>query len=168
MKVKVDINDRIQEIRLIQALSEVYPVCISSEMILKLNLLIDKFNLNFVDDYDYDISKYIEINHALPCVKIGELERPLIYPKAITDYCKTIWQDRNINISFQGLLTEQRKEILNKIGLEIEIQESNKGRIFPIKAWDENYYQTLSKSKFVLCLNGDYIWSYRFFESILC
>jgi hypothetical protein len=48
------------------------------------------------------------------------------------------------------------------------IWSSNRGRVYPQKSWDEDYYKILSNSKFVLCPSGDYIWSYRFFESILC
>jgi len=59
-----------------------------------------------------------------------------------------------------------RKIVDKKIGLYIFA--SNQGRKFPIKVWDEEYYQTLSKSKFVLCPDGEFVWTYRFFESILC
>lgn len=48
------------------------------------------------------------------------------------------------------------------------IWSSNKGRKFPIKAWDEEYFKLLGDSKFVLCPSGVCVWSYRFFESILC
>ncbi len=48
------------------------------------------------------------------------------------------------------------------------IKSSQRGREFPIKSWDDVYYNSLAKSKFVLCPNGDWVWSYRFFESILC
>ena len=45
---------------------------------------------------------------------------------------------------------------------------SNCGRVFPVKAWDEEYFRLLANSQFVLCPSGDYIWTYRFFESIMC
>ena len=45
---------------------------------------------------------------------------------------------------------------------------STRGRSFPIKSWDDDYFDVLSNSQFVLCPSGDYVWSYRFFESILC
>lgn len=57
----------------------------------------------------------------------------------------------------------QKKEIG-----ELLIWFSRKGRKYPIKAWDEEYYRILANSQFVLCPNGDYVWSYRFFEAILC
>ena len=45
---------------------------------------------------------------------------------------------------------------------------SNRGRVFPVKAWDEEYFRLLADSQFVLCPSGDYVWTYRFFESIMC
>jgi len=45
---------------------------------------------------------------------------------------------------------------------------SNRGRVFPVKAWDEEYFRLLADSQFVLCPSGEYIWTYRFFESIMC
>jgi len=45
---------------------------------------------------------------------------------------------------------------------------STRGRVFLVKAWDEEYFRVLLRSRFVLCPNGDYVWSYRFFEAILC
>lgn len=46
--------------------------------------------------------------------------------------------------------------------------QSNRGRVFPIKAWDQKYFESLGRTKFTLCLSGDCIWSYRFFEATLC
>ena len=51
---------------------------------------------------------------------------------------------------------------------DLYISSSTNGRHFPEKSWDQEYYNFLLKSKFVLCPSGDYVWSYRFFESILC
>lgn len=45
---------------------------------------------------------------------------------------------------------------------------SDKGRKFPYKSWDNEYYEVLSDSEFVVCPNGDFIWTYRFFEAIMC
>lgn len=45
---------------------------------------------------------------------------------------------------------------------------SNRGRRFPIKAWDSEYFELLLDSEFVLCPSGDYVWSYRFLEAAMC
>jgi hypothetical protein len=51
---------------------------------------------------------------------------------------------------------------------ELTIWSSERGRRFPMKAWDRGYVQMLAQSAFVLCPGGDYRWSYRFFEAALC
>lgn len=45
---------------------------------------------------------------------------------------------------------------------------SRRGRTFPGKSWDQEYYDFLLNSKFALCPSGVYVWTYRFFESIMC
>lgn len=45
---------------------------------------------------------------------------------------------------------------------------SDRGRNFPVKVWDDDYYRCLSQTEFALCPNGEKIWSYRFFEAIIC
>lgn len=42
------------------------------------------------------------------------------------------------------------------------------GRVFPKKSLDHVYYDDMLNSKFVLCPDGDFVWTYRFFESIIC
>jgi hypothetical protein len=51
---------------------------------------------------------------------------------------------------------------------EVAIWSSERGRQFPGKSWDEEYQAQLGRSQFVLCPNGDFVWSYRFFEAALC
>lgn len=63
-------------------------------------------------------------------------------------------------VRFKNLISTSKK-------LLVEINFSSKGREFPKKTWDSEYYDTLLNSKFVLCPSGDYIWTYRFFECIL-
>jgi hypothetical protein len=51
---------------------------------------------------------------------------------------------------------------------DVTVWWSERGRRFPIKAWDEDYFRMLADSAAVLCPNGDFVWSYRFFEACLC
>ncbi len=92
------------------------------------------------------------------------------------------WVSKNIRSSCKlpdtnGRLYNLRKDFLSKIGIDYTIKKnigdlflwsSDRGRCFPIKAWDEDYFRVLSNSQYVLCPSGDYIWSYRFFEAIMC
>ena len=34
-----------------------------------------------------------------------------------------------------------------------------------MKAWDTKYARLLGSSRFALCPNGDFVWTYRFFEA---
>lgn len=51
---------------------------------------------------------------------------------------------------------------------ELQLRVSQGGRQLKRKAWDDGYYKELLETKFQLCPNGDFIWTYRFFEAILC
>lgn len=203
----------LQAIRLTHALMESdYKVHIQEEHQNKFSLLKDIFNL----DYQVGIEKVpilnsVEFNHTNPSSQIGSMKRTLIFPQTSFDYCRKLWFDkRDIQICFAGLVTEQRKNTLekwfkknfpdsrfklptkqrfvirlvNKLFRQLNLPvlpstyktelngvvfwSSNRGRVFPVKAWDEEYFQLLADSKFVLCPSGDYIWTYRFFESIMC
>jgi hypothetical protein len=48
------------------------------------------------------------------------------------------------------------------------LSHSSRGREFPIKAWDQEYFESLGDTQFTLCPSGDCVWSYRFFEAMLC
>jgi hypothetical protein len=66
---------------------------------------------------------------------------------------------------FKLRLPEKRAS-LQRHGLLIRSSEG--GRTFPGKAWDQTYYDEMLRSRFVLCPNGDYVWTYRFFEAAMC
>ncbi len=143
----------------------------------------------------------IEFDHKAPSLKIGKVEKSLLFPKSMINLCKNFWDKDKSGISFQGLMTKKRQKSLNnwlldKYNIElcswrvalkryisrrlhknnqisfiegdIKIIESTRGREFPIKAWDREYYDQMLRSKFVLCPDGDFIWTYRFFEAIMC
>ncbi|MEM9926603.1 MAG: exostosin family protein [Cyanobacteria bacterium P01_D01_bin.50] len=203
----------IQTIRLTHALIESdYIVHIPEEDKDKFSLLKEMFNLRYKIGVE-GVPKLnsLQFNHSNPSSQIGSLQRTLIFPKGIFDYCRQLWlNERNIKICFAGLVTEKRKntlekwyeksfpnsrlnlsmkeplmvrlvnKLLKKINLPtlpktskkningIVFWSSNRGRVFPAKAWDDEYFRLLANSQFVLCPSGDYVWTYRFFESIMC
>lgn len=209
--IKVDNINKIQEIRAIQALSDLnVDIKIKSNEEYKFSLLRDKFNMSYNTlDIDLDLIDYrnvIIIDHSKPITSILSVSKPLIYSKKIPLYLKSKWnEERPFQFSFSGLITSQRKLILEnwinhesnkKIKINTEkisfkiirkfyshfnirkllirkygnlyLWVSNKGRMFPIKTWDQDYYDFLLKSKFVLCPSGDFVWTYRFYEAIMC
>lgn len=205
----------IQSLRLAHAIMETnYDVYLLPEDENKFSILREKFGV------EYKISNQlpgkvnnIKISHSQPQTSIGSIDRPLIFPHAIFNYCKSLWaENRNMRFTFAGLVTESRQEFFSKIiqlnypksslnfnswirpsffsSMQTKIEfklginneekitkrkykdivfwSSKRGRKFPIKSWDDEYFKLLANSEFVLCPNGDYIWTYRFFESIMC
>lgn len=113
------------------------------------------------------------VDHATPRTAVGHVERPLVLPHAMTARCEQLWADRRpVAISFAGLMTPQRTEALaplvDHFGEEFRVVATKAGRSWPGKAWDEEYYEVLGRSRLVACPDGDYVWTYRFFESALC
>jgi hypothetical protein len=104
----------------------------------------------------------IKIEHSeIPKTLIGNREYSLIFPKFMFNY----ETNKTIDILFVGKITPQRKEFLNNFNATII--NSNRGRNKETKAKDEEYFKIMSKAKFVLCPNGSFIWTYRFFEAIV-
>lgn len=202
---------KIQEMRLLQAISE-DGVCLSVEpkQLRKFDFLCHFFGLKIreMTASDFEIRKYISLDHRHPSTALGDIKRALIFPRSIVEKCGSMWgEPREVRVCFPGLVTSARFVLLDQwvqknyegekmkllspdsftsrlrsklldafsisnessqtVG-ELYLWSSNRGRSFPRKAWDEDYYNLLSKSQFVLCPSGDYKWSYRFFESIMC
>ena len=106
----------------------------------------------------------IKIIHSEnPKTFINGKEYTLIFPRFILD----IKEEKVIDKIFVGLLTEQRKVFLRNFPDAI-ILNSNNGRKQETKEKDLSYFRMLARSRFVICPNGDFIWTYRFFEAILC
>lgn len=213
MTVYIDYKiKKIQELRAIQSISESgVKIMIPAKQKSKFTLLKEKFQMQFQITENKEgikLSEILAINHEMPETGIGSIKKPLIFPSAITDYCKTLWKDdRQYTYTFAGLITKSRHDLIrdwvsnnitkDKFSLPITdsfinkkrskifnffnidstvsktignliIWSSNRGRKFPIKSWDDEYFKVLGDSQFVLCPSGVCIWSYRFFESILC
>ncbi len=118
----------------------------------------------------------VVIDHATPRTFIGGKEYRVVYPKYYLDY----EQPKTIEIMFSGTISDERKEFL-KYFPTAKIRHTTIG-------WDESkkydrdeeYFNELARSKFVLSPNGmgkhktqkgfygDYAfsWGYRFFDAI--
>lgn len=120
----------------------------------------------------------IELSHQEPYVKIGKHRQPLLFPDVMFKACRAAWPgQRNTDFLFAGLITPERKLLLKDWQKQLKskypssniiVIDSRRGRDFPEKSWDQEYYDTLTKAKFSLCPNGDFVWTYRFFESAIC
>jgi hypothetical protein len=202
----------IQSLRVCHALSETnVDICVREADIPKFQLLRERFNVEVdVATREQAPLPRLRIVHDAPRAEVGNIVRPLIFPLAIFDYCRSIWSEqRDIGFLFSGLVTPARQDLLNawlrsqrsayrlpsppwsmmnrlrrkilgtefstqyadniSIGGELfQIVSNSRGREFPLKAWDDEYFRTMSRAKFVLCPRGDFAWTYRFFEAIMC
>lgn len=101
--------------------------------------------------------------------QLDRRELPLIFP--ISYAARTsrgfLNTSRSLRAVFRGFKSARRQKELGRLRLpKVSITFSNKGR--ETKAFDAAYYAELSKSQLALCPRGDYVWSYRFYEAILC
>lgn len=178
MKIIIDryIN-LIQEVRLIHSLSDLgYELYCNRSEYNKLLPLIKKFDLNIHNDtnqkVDISFTGNLEIDHSKPNTKFLDYESSLVFSESFIDYCYNLNKIKEDKIYFRGLITESRdnaiKNLKLKINKELIIDSNKNGRTFPIKSFDEDYFISLSKYKFSFCPDGDFTWSYRFFESIMC
>lgn len=56
----------------------------------------------------------LRIDHMTPRSCVGAIERSLIMPHAVFDHCRARWPaERDIDVSFAGILTETRRAALN-------------------------------------------------------
>ena len=199
----------IQQIRLAHALAESdYAITVAAAELPKFSVLCERFGLRLGDARPGDVALggFVSISHEAPSTAIGRLSRPLIFPCAIAERCRALWQaSRPLRYSFAGLVTDERRRILQRwsdtradgaraafaassrlgrfvrrqlvrwrghdrvrrIG-DVTVWSSERGRRFPTKAWDDEYFDLLARSQCVLCPSGDFLWSYRFFEAALC
>jgi hypothetical protein len=107
--------------------------------------------------------KRVTINHFKPETKVGDKIYTLIFPKFLLNYNNKL---KTIDILFMGKITPKRLIFLNNFP-NAKIINSNRGRNIKTKIKDEKYFKLMSKAKFTLCPNGDFIWTYRFFEAII-
>lgn len=141
----------------------------------KLKPLKEKFNCDIRvgnTTSSVNLSELLQIHHNTPTTKIGDVVRPLIFPKTLIEFCQTENTEKLEKIYFRGLITDKRSQSISKLQsknlLETIIDSSMKGRQFPVKSFDEEYFIEMKKYEFVFCPDGDFVWSYRFFETVMC
>jgi hypothetical protein len=119
------------------------------------------------------VSLIVEVDHKQPAVVIGSLRRPLLFPQTAFELYRRSWEPRGLFASFAGNPSRVRKRVLNRWKRSqhratqrvISVTWTEKGRRWPVKAWDPSYVSELGRSQFALCPAGDFQWTYRFFEA---
>lgn len=111
----------------------------------------------------------IQIDHATPLTVVNGVSRTLLFPKYLLDY-NIPFESKDIDIMFMGKVTDKRKVFLReaiKKYPNLKIFDSDRGRELAYKVMDDTYWQFMARAKFVLCPDGDFAWTYRFFEATL-
>jgi hypothetical protein len=103
------------------------------------------------------------IDHATPKTIVGDKEYPLVFPRFLIN----VDTPKTIDMLFIGLITDKRREWLKQFP-DATIVDSLRGRKEHTRIYDTTYFNQMAKTKFVLCPDGDFTWTYRFFEAILC
>ena len=94
---------------------------------------------------------------------------------------RQVWMQSFLSSKIKGYISLTGKikwdykifTFLNKIfkfSEPVLMTASLKGRQFPGKSWDDEYFQLQAKSQFIICPSGDVgcPWTYRFFEAMIC
>lgn len=114
-----------------------------------------------------DLNK-ISYNHKTSFCNYFEKQYSLKFPFRYLRNIKDISCEKKIKFSFIGIYNVDREWVKDFEGLDSQICFTTQGREINKFFFDKEYYTTLKSAYFVLCPRGDYNWSYRFFESIMC
>lgn len=112
--------------------------------------------------------KGVKIDHENAICYNGNTRYKIVFPLRLIKLTKSISTNKKYKYCFVGIMTAHREwvEVFNGEGNYIKF--TNKGRLISKDSFDLEYYQVLAKTQFTLCPRGDYLWSYRFFEAIIC
>ena len=106
----------IQQLRLIHALTESsFPIAVPAAELPKFEPLRHRFGLVLGEarSGDFDLTPHLTVAHDVPSTGVGDLRRPLVFPRAILDHCRTLWPAvRAHRCTFAGLLTDARRAVL--------------------------------------------------------
>jgi hypothetical protein len=95
------------------------------------------------------------LHKEIPETWIGDKKYTLVFPRYMLSYNT----EKDINFSFQGLLTPQRRKFLGNFP-DMQIIDSKNGR-------NEETKKTMARTRFSPCPNGNFKWTYRFFEAVI-
>jgi len=152
--------------------------------------------LSFADGRDI-AGHLLQLDTIEPWCALAGLRRTLIYPHQVLRHCRARWKaDRRIRFGFAGFAHHSRHEVLDawhrrcfgrplvpttvrssdeiagylehELSTTVSVVYSKAGRSFPGKVWDDAYYDYLLNCTMTLCPDGEEVWTYRFFEAMLC
>jgi hypothetical protein len=106
----------IQVLRLAQALAEAgCRLHVSAEDVAKVSQLEKIFGLRYVIGREgVPTLPRVSVDHMKPETRVGSIVRPLIFPQAAFDYCRSRWPEtRRVRASFPGKPTASRRSAID-------------------------------------------------------
>lgn len=177
--MKININtslNLLQEIRVIHALcdygAEIYCTRAEYNKLIPIKEIFNgNINIGYSDEGE-NITDLLSIIHDIPITQFKNDKKPLIFPLSLIDFCQKNNINKTSKIYFRGKITNQRKGSIERLkkqtNVDIVIKTSIDGRKFPVKTFDIEYFNEMKNFKFIFCPDGDFIWTYRFFETVMC
>lgn len=110
----------------------------------------------------------IRTDHPTARCYYGKEEFPLVFPLRFLREARALDFQKRYDFSFRGLQTPRRDWVRAYESPRSAILFTDTGRKIEKKTFDRDYYQELAHSRFTLCPSGDFIWTYRFFEAMMC
>lgn len=125
------------------------------------------FKSSLIERYGKINDKLITINHETAECGYNGVKYGIIFPQLFIDKINLLDFNKKFEYNFIGIKTDNRKWV-EGFNVASFINFTNNGRIIPKNYFDGEYYGVLCNSKFTLCPRGDFNWTYRFLEAIMC
>ncbi len=114
-----------------------------------------------------EVKSLVVVHREDPLTCLNNVSYHLLFPRFFMRYG---FVARTHRWGFTGKPTAQRYRFMQAMKVnygEGDVEWSMRGR-HSTKGNDESYFRQLGRSTFTACPDGDFIWTYRFFEAILC
>ena len=187
-------KNRVQEIRLFAALIEAgWNLKVNNDQFSALKLITDLKKGSIAEKKEIKID--IKVDHSLPSTSVGDISSELIFPEwffknfeskkediiifegLITEHrIKYIVRLLDIGLMRYGLALliykiskNYGRVLISKLlsRNKVKVRFSCNGRKKQFKLYDSKYFYNLSENKYVICPPGDFIWTYRLFETVM-
>lgn len=110
----------------------------------------------------------VAIDHPNGKCFYGGDQYEVIFPLRFLKDSRALSFRKQVNFNFRGIRTEKRDWVMDFAAHNSIIDFTNSGRLMDKGAFDFSYYQNIAHSKYTLCPAGDFKWTYRFLEAVLC
>ena len=108
------------------------------------------------------------IDHTTGRCYYNDEEYKVLFPLRYLSKVRKLEKSKSLNYVFVGKEEKGREWVKDFASENSYINLTNKGWKMPKELFDSTYYQLLCNSKFALCPRGKFLWTYRFYEALMC